>query len=89
MLSVFWYFLFPLGLITFCNIHVFQDKVKKIKDEAGNWIPATYKSKRYAQWKQRSKIDENSGDNSDDEDPQTMQKRNRLQGNCIFYTSTF
>lgn len=64
-------------------VAVNTEKVKKIRDEAGNWIPATYKSKRYAQWKQRSKIEENSADDDDDDndnEPQTTQKRNRLQG---------
>jgi hypothetical protein len=43
--------------------------VKKIRDESGAWIPATYKSKRYAQWKERTKIAENfTGDDDDDDD---------------------
>ncbi|KAJ9574711.1 hypothetical protein L9F63_008124, partial [Diploptera punctata] len=43
-------------------------KVKKIRDEAGNWIPATYKSKRYAKWKERSKAEENASDDDDDDE---------------------
>ena len=34
----------------------FQDDKKKIKTESGVWIPASYKSDRYAKWKQRSKL---------------------------------
>ena len=29
---------------------------KKIKTESGVWIPASYKSNRYAKWKERSKL---------------------------------
>jgi len=43
--------------------------VKKIRDESGAWIPVTYKSKRYAQWKERMKVAENlAGDAADDDD---------------------
>jgi hypothetical protein len=43
--------------------------VKKIRDESGAWIPVTYKSKRYAQWKERMKVADNlAGDADDDED---------------------
>ncbi|PSN39512.1 ATP-dependent RNA helicase DDX54 [Blattella germanica] len=60
-----------------------MNKVKKIRDESGVWIPATYKSKRYAQWKDRAKIEENASDDDDDEkdaDAKTQQNKNRLQG---------
>lgn len=43
--------------------------MKKIRDESGAWIPVTYKSKRYAQWKERMKVAENlAGDGNDDDD---------------------
>jgi hypothetical protein len=43
--------------------------VKKIRDESGAWIPVTYKSKRYDQWKERMKVAENlAGDAADDDD---------------------
>ncbi|XP_069668807.1 ATP-dependent RNA helicase DDX54 isoform X2 [Periplaneta americana] len=60
-----------------------EKKAKKIRDESGVWIPATYKSKRYAQWKEKTKIEENlnanndSDSNSDDGD---VQKKKCLQG---------
>lgn len=40
----------------------------KIKTESGVWIPATYKSNRYTQWKERNKADHNEdSDGSDNE----------------------
>ncbi|XP_067005335.2 ATP-dependent RNA helicase DDX54 [Anabrus simplex] len=45
-----------------------DSKVGKIRTESGAWIPATYKSNRYAQWKEKTKVDENeSEDDSGDE----------------------
>ena len=40
---------------------------KKIKTESGVWIPASYKSDRYAKWRERSKLmqlqeEDNEGD---------------------------
>lgn len=58
--------------------------MKKIRDESGAWIPATYKSKRYAQWKERTKLEENlaadEDDGNDDDDDHEDQKRSQLQG---------
>ncbi|KAG5887596.1 hypothetical protein JTB14_025755 [Gonioctena quinquepunctata] len=42
-------------------------KTGKIKTESGAWIPATYKSDRYAQWKEKTKIAEEDDENSDEE----------------------
>ncbi|XP_018562547.1 ATP-dependent RNA helicase DDX54 [Anoplophora glabripennis] len=42
-----------------------NSKVGKIRTESGAWIPATYKSNRYAQWKEKTKIDH---DEEDDEE---------------------
>ena len=42
--------------------------MKKIRDESGAWIPVTYKSKRYAQWKERMKVGENLAGDADDDD---------------------
>ncbi|KAJ8957599.1 hypothetical protein NQ314_006525 [Rhamnusium bicolor] len=39
----------------------------KIKTESGAWIPATYKSNRYAQWKEKMKVGQDEED--DDETP--------------------
>lgn len=65
--------------------------MKKIRDESGAWIPATYKSKRYAQWKERTKIEENfAADSEDDGDgdgdgDHGDQKRNQLCGMFKMY----
>jgi hypothetical protein len=68
--------------------------VKKIRDESGAWIPATYKSKRYAQWKERTKVAENLTGNADDDDDDEdddnddddnkIQKRSQLHGMLTF-----
>ncbi|XP_045465742.1 ATP-dependent RNA helicase DDX54 [Harmonia axyridis] len=39
----------------------------KIRTESGAWIPKTYKSDRYSQWKEKTKADENN-DYEDEED---------------------
>jgi len=67
--------------------------VKKIRDESGAWIPVTYKSKRYAQWKERMKVAENlAGDSDDDDDDDEdnddkNQKRRHVLG--MFSTQPF
>ncbi|KAH1029038.1 ATP-dependent RNA helicase DDX54 [Dendroctonus ponderosae] len=38
----------------------------KIKTESGAWIPATYKSDRYAQWKEKTKTGANDDDYGDE-----------------------
>lgn len=71
--------------------------MKKIRDECGAWIPATYKSKRYAQWKERTKVAENlTGDTDDDEDGDNdddgddkNQKRGQLHGMLTFSMQPF
>merc|ERR1712001_667082 len=35
-----------------------DDSKKKIKTESGVWIPASYKSDRYAKWRERSKLEQ-------------------------------
>merc|ERR1739840_27819 len=35
-----------------------DDSKKKIKTESGVWIPASYKSDRYAKWRERSKLNQ-------------------------------
>ncbi|KAJ8674285.1 hypothetical protein QAD02_005547 [Eretmocerus hayati] len=49
-----------------------NSKVGKIRTESGVWIPATYKTKRYSQWKEKNKIEANEYD--DDEESSQMQK---------------
>jgi len=70
--------------------------VKKIRDESGAWIPVTYKTKRYAQWKERMKVAENlAGDADDDDDEDNddgadddkIQKRRHVLG--MFSTQPF
>ena len=48
-------------------IKVSDSEKKKIKTESGVWIPASYKSDRYAKWKERSKV-EHHFNNDDDHD---------------------
>lgn len=54
-------------------------KVGKIRTESGVWIPATYKSNRYAQWKERTKV----GENESEEENSTP------KGTCRFYSHNF
>ncbi|KAL3283589.1 hypothetical protein HHI36_006727 [Cryptolaemus montrouzieri] len=48
-------------------VGVESKKAGKIRTESGKWIPATYKSDRYTQWKEKSKIDEDNNDYSQEE----------------------
>lgn len=43
-----------------------NSKAGKIRTESGVWIPASYKGNRYAQWKQRTKAEENENDDAED-----------------------
>ncbi|XP_034190924.1 ATP-dependent RNA helicase DDX54 isoform X1 [Osmia lignaria lignaria] len=45
-------------------------KAKKIRTESGVWIPASYKSNRYSAWKEKSKADAASDNDSEEETPQ-------------------
>lgn len=56
--------------------------MKKIKTESGIWIPATYKTGKYKQWKDRSKADEQEDDDGDEggSQPNTAQ----IKGNIYF-----
>ncbi|XP_063984726.1 ATP-dependent RNA helicase DDX54 isoform X2 [Diachasmimorpha longicaudata] len=50
-----------------------NSKVGKIRTEFGTWIPATYKTKRYEQWKEKSKIGNDSdGDEEEAEDSRRL-----------------
>ncbi|XP_008553584.1 ATP-dependent RNA helicase DDX54 [Microplitis demolitor] len=49
-------------------------KVGKIRTESGAWISASFKSNRYQQWKDKSKIDSRDNDDDDDEEPEHMKK---------------
>lgn len=61
------------------SLYIFQDpKAGKIKTESGTWIPATYKSNRYAEWKEHTKIAENSNE-SDEEDGEVAKKGTILE----------
>ncbi|CAG9822479.1 unnamed protein product [Phaedon cochleariae] len=45
-----------------------NSKVGKIRTESGAWIPATYKSNRYAEWKEKTKAGQADDDDGDDEE---------------------
>ncbi|XP_056633508.1 ATP-dependent RNA helicase DDX54 [Diorhabda sublineata] len=49
-------------------VAVSDTRTGKIKTEAGVWIPATYKSDRYEQWKQKTKADQDGFDDNDEDD---------------------
>ncbi|CAH0552710.1 unnamed protein product [Brassicogethes aeneus] len=55
-------------------VAVENPRLGKIKTESGAWIPATYKSNRYAQWKEKTKIDQDRDDDDDDEGDKQMQR---------------
>ncbi|XP_035725205.1 ATP-dependent RNA helicase DDX54-like [Vespa mandarinia] len=42
-------------------------KAGKIRTESGAWIPATYKTNRYTQWKEKSKVDAMADEDSEEE----------------------
>lgn len=39
-------------------VPVVDPRAKKIRTESGIWIPATYKTNRYADWKEKTKVEE-------------------------------
>ncbi|XP_015119993.1 ATP-dependent RNA helicase DDX54 isoform X2 [Diachasma alloeum] len=49
-----------------------NSKVGKIRTESGAWIPATYKTNRYEQWKEKSKIGDASEDEGEVEDSRRL-----------------
>lgn len=51
-----------------------NSKVGKIRSESGAWIPASYKTNRYTQWKEKSKVDSLNDDNDDEDESPQMQK---------------
>ncbi|XP_058796763.1 ATP-dependent RNA helicase DDX54 isoform X2 [Phymastichus coffea] len=54
-----------------------NSKAGKIRTESGHWIPATYKTKRYAQWKEKNKVEARYDDDDEEVSPQ-MQKLQTL-----------
>jgi len=58
-----------------------QDDQKKIKTESGVYIAATYKTNRYAKWKERSKLaqQDNGNDSDGEKDNQRGLKRPNTQ----------
>ncbi|XP_031358729.1 ATP-dependent RNA helicase DDX54-like [Photinus pyralis] len=54
-------------------------KVGKLKTEGGKWIPASYKTYRYEEWKEKTKAAENEDNNEDDQlnDQGRYNKRSR------------
>lgn len=65
------------GIIRIINIcfehillhcHLLQDhRAGKIRTESGLWIPATYKTNRYSEWKEKTKIDDQVNHDGEDE----------------------
>ncbi|XP_043274262.1 ATP-dependent RNA helicase DDX54 [Venturia canescens] len=51
-----------------------NSKVGKIRTESGAWIPATYKTNRYNQWKEKTKVGETNDDDDDEESHSHTQK---------------
>ncbi|XP_051168138.1 ATP-dependent RNA helicase DDX54 [Leptopilina boulardi] len=51
-----------------------DSKIGKIRSESGAWIPASYKTNRYSQWKEKSKIGSLNDDNDDEEESPQIQK---------------
>lgn len=47
------------------------------------WIPATYKSDRYAQWKQRTKAEENEDNDEDNMDDGPALKNGKILLNSM------
>ena len=56
---------------------------KKIKTESGVWIPASYKSDRYAKWRERSKLEQQleaeQDENEDDNNATSKNSKKRKQ----------
>ncbi|XP_034941130.1 ATP-dependent RNA helicase DDX54 [Chelonus insularis] len=44
-----------------------NSKAGKIRTESGTWISASYKTNRYAQWKEKSKMESNNDESDDNE----------------------
>ena len=60
---------------------LFQDQTgKKIKTESGVWIPASYKSDRYAKGKERSKVAQMQEEDQDGDETNSRKSK-------IFYSS--
>ena len=59
-----------------------KDDKKKIRTESGVWIPASYKSDRYAKWKERTKLAQHveEGGDGDGEQQPGGKKRQQYQG---------
>merc|ERR1719361_253612 len=49
-------------------VRVGDNDKKKIKTESGAYISATYKTNRYAKWKERSKMSQQTDANDDDDE---------------------
>ena len=52
-----------------------DDSKKKIKTESGVWIPASYKSDRYAKWRERSKLEQQMEAEQDNEEDNNSNKK--------------
>ncbi|XP_014239422.1 ATP-dependent RNA helicase DDX54 [Cimex lectularius] len=52
-----------------------NDKKTMIKSESGAWIPASFKSGRYQQWVERSKVNTNQDESDEDENANSNVRR--------------
>ena len=71
---------------------LFQDQNgKKIKTESGVWIPASYKSDRYAKWVERSKVSQMQEEDQDGDEPNSKKSkiycRGDLNAGLVWYTN--
>merc|ERR1712233_261394 len=57
-----------------------QDDKKRVKTESGVYIAATYKTNRYAKWKERSKLAQQTEDQGMDESSIKGQGRRKRAG---------
>ncbi|KAJ8934981.1 hypothetical protein NQ318_014148 [Aromia moschata] len=56
-------------------------RIGKIKTESGVWIPATYKSNRYNEWKEKTKATQSNEDDDDEEEISTQKGNPRSKPN--------
>lgn len=77
-----------LKLIDVCSTRLLQNsKVGKIRTESGAWIPATYKTNRYNQWKEKTKVGETNDDDDDDDESHQQTQKCKFADLMGFYPS--
>jgi ATP-dependent RNA helicase DDX54/DBP10 len=58
-------------------VNVEDPRTGKIRTEHGNWIAASYKTDRYAKWRERTKIEDNLDAHVDSDDDDTLKPQMR------------